>query len=39
MSDRIAVLNQGQIEQIGAPVEVYERPRTGSWPGSSASPT
>jgi putative spermidine/putrescine transport system ATP-binding protein len=28
MSDRIAVLNQGSIEQIGAPVEVYEQPRT-----------
>ena len=28
MSDRIAVLNQGRIEQIGGPVEVYERPRT-----------
>jgi ABC-type Fe3+/spermidine/putrescine transport system ATPase subunit len=28
MSDRIAVLNQGSIEQIGAPVDVYEQPRT-----------
>jgi putative spermidine/putrescine transport system ATP-binding protein len=28
MSDRIAVLNHGSIEQIGAPIEVYERPRT-----------
>ena len=28
MSDRIAVLNHGRIEQIGSPVEVYERPRT-----------
>src|SRR6267154_2659729 len=28
MSDRIAVLNGGSIEQIGNPVEVYERPRT-----------
>jgi putative spermidine/putrescine transport system ATP-binding protein len=28
MSDRIAVLNHGSIEQIGEPVEVYERPRT-----------
>jgi putative spermidine/putrescine transport system ATP-binding protein len=28
MSDRIAVLNHGQIEQIGEPIEVYERPRT-----------
>ncbi len=28
MSDRIAVLHQGKIEQIGTPAEVYERPRT-----------
>jgi putative spermidine/putrescine transport system ATP-binding protein len=28
MSDRIAVLDHGAIEQIGGPVEVYERPRT-----------
>src|SRR5262252_4391755 len=28
MSDRIAVLNNGGIEQIGGPVEVYEQPRT-----------
>jgi putative spermidine/putrescine transport system ATP-binding protein len=28
MSDRIAVLNKGSIEQIGEPLEVYERPRT-----------
>ena len=28
MSDRIAVLNRGEIEQIGSPVEVYERPAT-----------
>jgi putative spermidine/putrescine transport system ATP-binding protein len=28
MSDRIAVLNHGSIEQIGTPIEVYERPRT-----------
>jgi putative spermidine/putrescine transport system ATP-binding protein len=28
MSDRIAVFNQGRIEQIGAPAEVYERPAT-----------
>ena len=28
MSDRIAVLNRGQIEQIGQPIEVYERPQT-----------
>ena len=28
MSDRIAVLSHGRIEQIGGPAEVYERPRT-----------
>jgi putative spermidine/putrescine transport system ATP-binding protein len=28
MSDRIAVFNQGRIEQIGAPADVYERPAT-----------
>ncbi len=28
MSDRIAVLNQGRIEQVGTPLEVYERPET-----------
>src|SRR5947209_3804423 len=27
-SDRIAVMNQGRIEQIGTPEEIYERPRT-----------
>ena len=29
MSDRLAVFNQGQIEQLGTPAEVYERPATG----------
>jgi putative spermidine/putrescine transport system ATP-binding protein len=28
MSDRLAVFNRGRIEQIGAPADVYERPRT-----------
>ena len=28
MSDRIAVMNQGRVEQIGPPDELYERPRT-----------
>src|SRR3954451_7200887 len=28
MSDRIAVFNDGQIEQVSPPVELYERPRT-----------
>ncbi|HXR14546.1 MAG TPA: ABC transporter ATP-binding protein [Solirubrobacteraceae bacterium] len=26
MSDRLVVLNQGRIEQLGTPIEVYERP-------------
>ena len=28
MSDRLAVFNNGRIEQLGAPAEVYERPRS-----------
>ncbi|HEY8168029.1 MAG TPA: ABC transporter ATP-binding protein [Candidatus Limnocylindrales bacterium] len=28
MSDRLAVFNQGRIEQVGAPADVYERPAT-----------
>ena len=28
MCDRIAVMNQGRIEQVGTPTEVYERPAT-----------
>jgi putative spermidine/putrescine transport system ATP-binding protein len=28
MSDRIAVLSDGKIEQVGTPLEVYERPQT-----------
>lgn len=28
ISDRIAVMNQGRIEQIGKPAEIYETPRT-----------
>lgn len=28
MSDRIAVMNAGRVEQIGTPVEIYDRPRT-----------
>ena len=39
MSDRIAVMGQGRIEQLGAPEEVYENPGPSSSPGSSASRT
>ncbi|HKG09976.1 MAG TPA: ABC transporter ATP-binding protein [Gaiellaceae bacterium] len=28
MADQIAVMNQGRIEQLGSPAELYERPRT-----------
>ena len=29
MSDRLAVLNGGRIEQVGSPADVYEQPATG----------
>jgi putative spermidine/putrescine transport system ATP-binding protein len=28
MSDRVAVFNQGKIEQVGSPAEIYEEPAT-----------
>ncbi len=28
MSDRIAVMNAGRVEQVGSPTEIYEQPRT-----------
>ena len=28
LSDRIAIMNQGKIEQVGQPTQIYERPRT-----------
>jgi putative spermidine/putrescine transport system ATP-binding protein len=28
MSDRVAVMNHGRIEQVGTPAEIYERPAT-----------
>ncbi len=28
MGDRIAVISQGRLEQVGTPVEIYERPAT-----------
>ena len=28
MSDRLAVFNEGRIEQVGSPAEVYEHPQT-----------
>ena len=28
LADRLAVMNRGRIEQVGTPLEIYERPRT-----------
>ncbi|MEK7216894.1 MAG: ABC transporter ATP-binding protein [Chloroflexota bacterium] len=28
LADRVVVMNQGRIEQIGTPADIYERPRT-----------
>ena len=28
MSDRLAIFNEGEIEQVGTPREIYERPST-----------
>ena len=39
MSDRIAVMDAGVIEQCGPPEDIYERPEKTSSPASSASPT
>ena len=39
MSDRLAVFNDGRIEQVGTPAEVYESPSRRSSPASSARRT
>ena len=39
MSDRIAVFSHGRIDQVGTPVEVYERPASASSRASSACRT
>ena len=36
LADRIVVMRDGQIEQIGTPAELYERPANRSSPASSA---
>ena len=36
MSDRIAVMSNGKVEQLADPRTLYERPATGSSPSSSA---
>ncbi|OBG20692.1 ABC transporter ATP-binding protein [Mycolicibacterium celeriflavum] len=48
MSDRIAVMNAGNVDQIGAPTEIYDRPATvfvasfigqaNLWAGTQAGP-
>ena len=39
MSNRIAVFNEGEIQQIASPQVLYEEPQTPSWPSSSARTT
>ena len=38
MSDRLAVFNEGRIDQIGSPAEVYESPVAG-FVGTGGTPT
>ncbi len=38
MADRICIMNQGEVLQIGAPLEVYERPATKFVAGFIGSP-
>jgi ABC-type sugar transport system ATPase subunit len=38
LADRIVVLNGGIVEQVGTPMELYERPPASSSPASSARP-
>ena len=37
MSDRVAVMSNGLIEQLDEPRAIYDRPLTPSWPTSSAT--
>ncbi len=39
MADRIVVLNQGRVEQVGSPLELYHQPRNRFVAGSIGSPT
>ena len=39
MSDRIAVMNDGRVEQVGPPPRSTRNRRRPSWPTSSACPT
>ncbi|MCI5074533.1 ABC transporter ATP-binding protein [Oricola sp.] len=38
LADRIVVLNQGHVEQVGTPMELYEKPRTRFVAGFIGSP-
>jgi multiple sugar transport system ATP-binding protein len=38
LADRLVVLNAGHVEQVGAPLEVYQRPRTRFAAGFLGSP-
>ena len=39
MSDTVVVMNEGRIQQIGTPQDIYNEPKTPLWLTSSASPT
>jgi len=39
MADRIVVVNQGRVEQVGSPLELYHRPRNRFVAGFIGSPT
>ena len=34
LAQRIVVMHQGQVEQVGSPTEIYNHPATRSWPAS-----
>ena len=36
MGDRVAILRDGLLQQLGTPDQVYDRPVNASWPASSA---
>ena len=36
MADKIVVMHDGAVEQIGSPLELYVRPEIYSWPALSA---
>ena len=38
MGERIAVMSEALLQQVGSPQELYDHPTTASWPASSAAP-